>query len=616
MMHIVIPSEVEESLDVEPNELGLVQSKNENLQSQIEMSIYRRVLRYYRPFLWQTIFGLCLALLGIGLNLLKPWPFKIIVDDFLRAGPAIRADWRFWLLLLCAALILIQLLWGIINWITNYLFVKIGLQALLKLRTDLYSYLQSLSLKYHDARRSSDSSFRVAYDSQSIQTIYNKGFTNIFGSVITLIGTFVIMLRLDWQLTLVSLGIVPLVVGAIYLFAHRIRRESTSIQEQESAVLAQAQEGLSSIRMVHAFGREDFEVRQFQQQARQSLQANLRLTLTNVNSALVISTLMVVGTAVMYYIGTLHVLAGTLTLGSLLVFSAYLLMLYQPLESLTYTAWAMEGATAGAKRCFEVLDRQDDVVDSPGAIAIASAQGAIAFQVVSFGYAADRYVLREMDLRIEPNQIVGLAGGTGAGKSTLLSLVPRFYDPTTGSITLDGRDIRQITKKSLRAQIAIVLQDTLLFSTTVRENIAYGRPDATEEEIIEAARRAQADEFIREMPQGYDSLVGERGGHLSVGQRQRIGIARAFLKNAPILLLDEPTSALDPATESAIMETIKELMRGRTTLIATHRLATIHNLDQIIVLDHGRIIEQGRGPELIERGGVYAKLYASGKFPT
>ena len=598
------------------NEFAVSSVEKLNLQSENYMSIYRRVLRYYRPFLGQTIFGLCLALIGIGLNLLKPWPFKIIVDDFLGAGPAIRPDWRMWVLLLCLALIGIQLLWGIINWITNYLFVKIGLQALLKFRTDLYSYLQSLSLKYHDARRSSDSSFRVAYDSQSIQTIYNKGFTNIFGSIITLIGTFVIMLRLDWQLTLVSLGIVPLVVGAIYLFAHRIRRESTSIQEQESAVLAQAQEGLSSIRMVHAFGREEFEVRQFQQQARQSLQANLRLTLTNVNSALVISTLMVVGTAVMYYIGTLHGLAGTLTLGSLLVFSAYLLMLYQPLESLTYTAWAMEGATAGAKRCFEVLDRQDDVVDSPGAIAISSARGAIAFQAVSFSYMPDRYVLRGIDLHIEPNQIVGLAGGTGAGKSTLLSLVPRFYDPTGGSIILDGRDIRQITKKSLRAQIAIVLQDTLLFSTTVRENIAYGRPDATEEEIIEAARRAQADEFIRQMPQGYDSLVGERGGHLSVGQRQRIGIARAFLKNAPILLLDEPTSALDPATESAIMETIKELMRGRTTLIATHRLATIHSLDQIIVLEHGRSVEQGRGPELVARGGIYAKLYSSGHFPS
>jgi ATP-binding cassette subfamily B protein/subfamily B ATP-binding cassette protein MsbA len=335
-----------------------------------------------------------------------------------------------------------------------------------------------------------------------------------------------------------------------------------------------------------------------------------------VNSALVISTLMVIGTAAMYYVGTLHVLAGTLSLGSLLVFSAYLLMLYQPLESLTYTAWAMEGATAGAKRCFEVLDRQDDVRDSPNAVFISSANGAIEFRSVNFGYAEERNVLRDINLQIESNQIVGLAGGTGAGKSTLLSLVPRFYDPTTGSIMLDSRDVREITKKSLRAQIAIVLQDTLLFSTTVRENIAYGRPDATEEEIVEAAHRAQADEFIRQMPQGYDNLVGERGGHLSVGQRQRIGIARAFLKNAPILLLDEPTSALDPATEAAIMETIKELMRGRTTLIATHRLATIHNLDQIIVLDHGRIIEQGRGPDLLTSGGIYAKLYTSGKFPT
>ncbi len=580
------------------------------------MSIYRRVLRYYRPFLGQTILGLLLSLIGIGLNLLKPWPFKVIVDDFLRAGPPIRSDWRIWIPLLCLALVAIQLLWGIINWITSYFFVKIGLQALLKLRTDLYSYLQSLSLKYHDARRSSDSSFRVAYDSQSIQTIYNKGFTNVFGSIVTLIATFLIMLRLDWRLTLVSLAIVPLIAGAIYLFAHRIRRESTSIQEQESAMLAQTQEGLSSIRMVHAFGREEFEVRQFHQQARQSLQANLRLTLTNVNSALVISTLMVIGTAAMYYIGTLHVLAGTLTLGSLLVFSAYLLMLYQPLESLTYTAWAMEGATAGAKRCFEVLDRQDDVVDSPDAIAIPSAAGAIAFKSVSFGYTEDRYVLRDIDLSVHPNQIVGLVGGTGAGKSTLLSLVPRFYDPTSGSITLDGRDLRQITKKTLRAQIAIVLQDTLLFSTTVRENIAYGRPDATEEEIIDAARRAQADDFIRQLPEGYSSPVGERGGHLSVGQRQRIGIARAFLKNAPILLLDEPTSALDPATESAIMETIKELMRGRTTLIATHRLAAVHDVEQIVVLDNGRIVEKGRGPELVGRGGIYAKLYTSGKFPS
>jgi ATP-binding cassette subfamily B protein len=581
------------------------------------MSIYRRVLAYYRPFSAQTAVGLVLSLGAIGLSLLRPWPFKIIVDDILPRNPNARFGNSPSLIpLLCLAVVAIQLFWGLLNLASNYLFVKVGLQALLKLRTDLYAYLQSLSLKYHDARRSTDSSFRVAYDSQSIQTIYNKGFTNIFSSIMTLTGMFVVMLQFDWKLTLLSLGIVPLIVGAIYFFANRIRAESTSIQERDSAVLTQAQEGLSAIRMVHAFGREDFEVSQFRARAHESLEANLRLTLTNVKSALVIGTLMALGTAAMYYLGTLHVLAGTLSLGSLILFSIYLGMLYQPLQELTYTTWAMEGATAGARRCFEVLDRADDVVDAANAKAITKTAGAVGFSDVTFGYGSGQPVLTDINLSISPNQIVALVGGTGAGKSTLLSLVPRFYDPNSGSVSLDGLDLGSITKKSLRSKIAIVLQDTVLFSTTIRENIAYGRPEATEDQIREAARRAQADEFISRLPSGYDSPVGERGGHLSVGQRQRIGIARAFLKDAPILLLDEPTSALDPTTEAAIMETIKELMRGRTTLIVTHRLATIHGVDRIVVLEHGRIVEQGTGSELVAKGGVYAKLYASGNYPT
>lgn len=587
------------------------------------MSVYRRALRYYRPFLGQTIVGLALTLCGIGLNLLKPWPFKIIVDYLIPAKVATSGlgtlinglDRPTALALLCAALVALQLIGGAIGLFTNFLFVKIGLQALFNLRTEIYTYLQSLSLRYHDARRSADSSFRVAYDSQAIQTMYNQGLTNIFGSSITLLGTFAVMVRIDWQLTLLSLGVVPLIVSAIYYFAKRVRAQSTAIHERDSALLATTQEALSSIRMVHAFGREAWEVRQFQDQAERSLKANLRLTLTNMNSALVISTLMVVGTAAMYYVGTLHVLNGTLTLGSLLVFSAYLLMLYQPLESLTYTTWAMEGAAAGAQRCFEVLDRADDVVDAPDAAVISTTSGAVRFEGVTFEYAAGQPMLRDIDLAIDPNQIVAIVGGTGAGKSTLLSLVPRFYDPAIGRVTLDGRDLRQITKQSLRAQIGIVLQDTLLFSTTVRENISYGRPNATEEEIHEAARRAQADDFINRMPLGYDSPVGERGGHLSVGQRQRIGIARAFLKDAPILLLDEPTSALDPTTEAAIMDTLKELIRGRTTLIVTHRLATIHGVDRIVVLEHGRLVEQGTGAELLARGGQYAALYAAGNYP-
>ena len=587
------------------------------------MNIYARTLRYFRPFLWATAGGVLFTLANIGFNLLKPWPFKFIVDGLLdkSAGTAeTRVLVEQWfggagpstvILGLCLAMVLISLLGGLVNLVSNYLFVHVGLQALLKLRTDLYSTLQSLPLKFHDARRSADSSFRVAYDSQSIQTIYNKGFATVLSSLVMLVATFVVMVRMNWPLTLASLAIIPPVVWAIRFYAVKVRRQSTDIHERESDLLAIAQEGLSQIRMVHAFGREAFEVAQFRRRASQSLQANMRLNITSVASALVVGTLMAAGTALMYYIGSLQVMnpAANFTLGDLLVFSAYLLMLYQPLEQLTYTAWALEGAAAGAQRCFEVLDREDDVPDSPDAVDLKKSDGCIEFRNVSFGYTADRLVLQGINFTIQPGQAVAFVGGTGTGKSTLLSLVPRFYDPASGSVALDGQDLRGLTKKSLRSHIGMVLQDTLLFSTTIRENIAYGKPGATQAEIAEAARKAQALDFIERMPQGFDSPVGERGGHLSVGQRQRIGIARAFLKNAPILLLDEPTSALDPSTESAIMETIQELMRGRTTLIITHRLTTVHGLGRILVLKDGRIVEDGSGPQLVEQNGVYAALY-------
>jgi ATP-binding cassette subfamily B protein/subfamily B ATP-binding cassette protein MsbA len=471
--------------------------------------------------------------------------------------------------------------------------------------------LQNLPLKFHDSRRSADSSFRVAYDSQSIQTIYNKGFATVLSSVVMLVATFFVMVRMNWPLTLASLAVLPPVVWAIRFYAVRVRNQSTDIHERESDLLTIAQEGLSQIRMVHAFGRESFEVDQFRRRASRSLEANMKLNMTSVASALVVGTLMAAGTALMYYIGSLQVMnpAASFTLGDLLVFSSYLLMLYQPLEQLTYTAWALEGAAAGAQRCFEVLDRQDDVPDAPNAVDLKEVRGRIEFAGVGFGYTEERGVLQDINFTIEPGQTVAFVGGTGTGKSTLLSLVPRFYDPTGGTVSLDGRDLRSITKKSLRSHIGMVLQDTLLFSTTIRENIAYGKPGATDAEIEEAARKAQALDFIQRMPQGFDSPVGERGGHLSVGQRQRIGIARAFLKNAPILLLDEPTSALDPSTEHAIMGTILELMKGRTTLIITHRLTTIHGLGRIVVLKNGRVVEDGSGAELVARGGAYAALY-------
>jgi ATP-binding cassette subfamily B protein/subfamily B ATP-binding cassette protein MsbA len=365
--------------------------------------------------------------------------------------------------------------------------------------------------------------------------------------------------------------------------------------------------------LVHAFGREDYEVGQFRRRAAESLAANMQMTMTSVVSALVVGTLMAAGTAVLYYAGSLHVMEQKLSLGDLLVFASYLLMLYSPLEQLTHTAWAMEGAAAGARRCFDILDRPDEVPEAPDAKPLRQATGEIEFRDVDFGYSNERLILNGIQLRIRAGERVALAGGTGAGKSTLLSLVPRFYDPTRGTVSIDGHNLREVTKKSLRSHISMVLQDTVLLSTTVRENIAYGRPGATEEEIMEAARRAQAYDFIMAMPEGFASQVGERGGHLSVGQRQRIGIARAFLKDAPILLLDEPTSALDGATEQAVMAVVTELMRGRTTLIITHRLATVHGLDRIVVLEHGHVAEDGTGPELLAKNGPYAKMFRAGQ---
>ena len=588
------------------------------------MGIYRRTLAYYRPFLGETLLALGLGLAVTGFNLLKPWPFKYIVDGVLPPGaPDAKAQLAAWfgaaspptlILLLCLALIVITLLAGLVNLWSSYLLINVGLKALLRIRTELYAHLQRLSLKFHDTRRSSDSSFRVAYDTQSIQTIYNRGFTNIFSSGVMLAATFLIMMRLDAKLTLVSLAVVPLIVWTIHFFAKKIRDQNTTIRERESALLATLQEGLASVRMVHAFGQEDREVGQFRERADESLRANLKLTFTNVTSALLVGTLMAAGTAALYYVGSLHVLEGKLTLGDLLVFASYLLMLYAPLEQLTYTAWAMEGAAAGAKRCFDILDREDDVRDAPGAGDLREVRGAIRLTDVDFGYDETQQILHGVTLSVEPGESIAIVGGTGAGKSTLLSLVPRFYDPTRGEVRLDGHDLRGLKKKSLRSNISMVLQDTLLFSTTVRENIAYGRPDATEEEITEAARRAQAYDFIMKMPGGFSSQVGERGGHLSVGQRQRLGIARAFLKNAPILLLDEPTSALDASTEEAVMNTINELMRGRTTLMVTHRLNTAHRFDRIVVLEHGRLVEEGTGPDLLARGGVYARMFAAGHY--
>ncbi len=580
------------------------------------MNLYRRVIGYYRPYTSKIGFSLILLVIGVNFSLLKYVPIQWVIDHVftLPAGAPVQfLGFSFSqpqaALFAALALVVIYLLAGLLGFWRNYVSIDVGLKALLQLRTQLYSYLQYLPLHFHDRRRSGDSTFRVAYDSQAIQTFFNRGFDTIFGSVITLLMTFTYMASMDAVLACYALLILPLLWVTIYFFSARVRAQTSTLQQEESDVLARASEGLTSIRIVHAFGQEEYEVREFEREARSSYSANLKLTITNAISALAISGVMALGLAVVLYVATLHILDHRLTIGQLTLFLAYVNMLYQPLEQLSYTAWALEGAAAGMQRVFEILDAEDSVPETPNAKTMPKVEGGIAFENVSFAYEEAHPILRDVSLTVKPGQTVALVGGTGAGKTTLLSLVPRFYDPNSGRVRIDGCDVRDVTKKSLRANISVVLQDTLLLSGSVLENIAYGRPGASRQEIEAAAAAAQAHQFIEKLPHGYDTQVGERGIRLSGGQKQRIGLARAFLKNAPILLLDEPTSALDLETESEIMGTLHALMQRYTTLIVTHRLTTIHHVDCIHVLENGQVVESGTGPELLERNGVYARLW-------
>ncbi len=584
------------------------------------MNIYRRVAEYYRAFSGLILIALLIMIVSIGFNALKPWPIKWLIDDILPQTASGIVHWHGVTLSVseaitaaCTVYILTFLLHGATSVANNYILIRIGLDALLRVRTQLYSYLQYLPLHFHDRRRSGDSTFRVAYDSQAIQTFFNRGFATIISSILTLIVTFVLMFKMNAHLALVSLSVVPFLWLSILLFAKKIRNESALLQQEESDVLSRVQEGLTSIRIVHAFGREEFEVKEFEKEARHSYDANLQLTLTNVFSSLVVGLVTAIGAALILYIGANEVTRGNLKVGDLWVFLAYLASLYAPLEQLSYTAWSLEGAASGMQRVFEILDAEDSVPEAKEPKLMTRPQGKITFEAVHFGYETEHAILNGLSLEISPGETVAIVGGTGAGKTTLLSLIPRFYDPLQGRVLIDDADIRGFSKKSLRSHQAIVLQDTLLLSGTIEENIAYGRPGATSAEIITAAKEAQAYDFISKLPHGFKTSVGERGVRLSGGQKQRIGIARAFLKKAPILLLDEPTSALDLETESEIMETLKQLVQRQTTLIITHRLSTIHHLARrIIVLENGKMVESGSGEELLKRGGVYARLWKAG----
>jgi ATP-binding cassette subfamily B protein len=583
------------------------------------MSIYRRVIHYYVPHSWRIAFATFLLLITIALNLLKPWPLKWIVDEILSSpkasyhlpwfqGTFIFSEAVLWVV---GIFLGINLLWGIFNVWNNFWLIRIGLDVLLRLRTELYAHLQGLPLKFHENHKSGDSIFRVAYDTQAIQTFFNRGFTTILGSVITLISSFIIMWNINSKLSLLSLLIIPFLFVAIKFYAVRIRTQTASLQQKESDVLSRASEGLTSVRVVHAFGREEHEVRSFIHEAKESLSANLQLNLTSIFSTLIVSMIVAFGTGCLIYFGCHEVHSTRMSMGDLLVFMTYVGMLYQPLEQLSYTAWSLEGAAAGMQRVFEILDTQNGVPDSLNARKIGHVKGDIAFEHVDFEYEKGHPVLKNLSFKIQSGKSVAFVGATGTGKTTILSLIPRFYDPVSGYIKIDGEDLKNFTKKSVRENISMVLQDTVLFNTTIEENISYGKFGATKKEIESAAIAAQAHNFILSLPKGYQTIVGERGVKLSGGQRQRIGMARAFLKGSPVLLLDEPTSALDPQTESEILDALKNLMKQQTTIMVTHRLTTIHHVDEIFVLEAGKIVEQGSGADLLERKGVYYKLWHS-----
>ncbi len=571
--------------------------------------------------------GLLVLLLASGVALLQPWPLKLVVDSVLGTHPPTTllnnlttvdsplttffTNPKIALLfLLCVGILLIQVLMGGMTVMSTYILVAVGLRMVFRLRCRLFNHLQRLSLAFHDTTTVGDSLYRVTWDTYCVQSWFNSGIIPALTASFTLVGIGVIMLSLDWVLTLVALAIgIPLIL-LIRTLDQPMTTRSMKFHERESTISSRVQETLTGIRAVQAFGREQFESQRFQNHAHDSLMANLRLTILQSGSQAVVGLLLALGTTLVVWIGASRVLSGHLTVGDVVLLVSYVAMLYKPLETLAYTATTIQSAAASGRRVLALLEATPDVRDAPEAVGIpASSAYAISFENISFQYNNERPVLRNLSLEIPPDHCMAIVGPSGAGKTTLANLLLRFYDPTEGRILLNGHDIRHVTVQSLRDQVAIVLQEPVLFCSTIRENIAYGLPSASFEDIQSAAESAGAHRFISALPGGYDTEIGERGVMLSGGQRQRIAMARAFLKDAPILIMDEPTSALDTETEQQLLQALDRLMKGRTTIIIAHRLSTIRKAHRIMVLQDGQITEQGTHHELLQQGQGYARLY-------
>jgi ATP-binding cassette subfamily B protein/subfamily B ATP-binding cassette protein MsbA len=572
-----------------------------------------KFLPYLRTYRGRLLWALLQVFLIAGFDLLKPWPLQLVIDHVLGGKPVTLPGLaglpaRALLAVAVIGLVVVTMSSGLLALLHNYTTISVGQRMVNDLRGALYGHLQRLSLAFHSRQKVGDLMYRITADSFAVQTMIMNGLLPIVSALVLLAGMLAVLLPINPWLTALSLAVVPALFALIAVFNRKITSVATEVRERESLVYTLVQWAMSSVKVVQAFTKEEEELGRFIGASRASLKATLRLYSWQTLYSAGVDTLIALGTALVVYAGARAVLEGSLSLGQLVVFITYLSLLYTPVNQITQSWGLIAGARIGAERCFEILDTEADLKDGTRLFPPEGAKGAVEWRGVSFRYRPEMPVLRQIDLAVAPGAKVAIVGATGAGKSTLLSLLPRFFDPSSGSVRIDGIDLREYQLKSLRRQTAMVLQPPLVFPISLRDNIAYGRPDASDDEIEAAARLARIHDLVTSLPQGYATVLGDNVT-LSEGEKQRLTIARAILRNAPILILDEPTSALDVATEALVMEGIERLTQGRTTFIIAHRLSTVRSADLILVLRDGVIAEQGSFADLLRQGGVFAELY-------